>query len=258
MELPDALIAAFPPSATLLLDLARRQTDDVMLAEIARADYGCQADEMMAELRPIRDMGVVPAVIPWQLWEVLELTRYSNPESPNPPPFEPGPTGRRGHLTRLFACAVLLRAEAEHEEDDVTWDSTLAQCLASAKVLGEEMSDAAARFLTYRVTRRDKRCPEPTLLALGLLILAARLRAGRIAEPVLGTIADWVLARESLERVEFPPNPGEPRPSWFSLQVGFWQPLAAELSDVAKAVRDDVVQTNLQLCALLLEPNLSW
>src|SRR4029077_11198042 len=112
MEIPAALIAAFPPSADLLLERARQQTDDAMLEEIARADYGFEADELIVELRAIRDEGIVPDQMRWQLVEVLELTRFSNPERPNLPPFEPGPTGPRGHQTRLFACAVLLRAAA--------------------------------------------------------------------------------------------------------------------------------------------------
>jgi hypothetical protein len=119
MVIPAELIAAFPPSAELLLERARRQVDDAMLLDIAGADYGWMADEMMAELRPIRDKGVMPARMPWMLSEVLALTQFSDPDAPNAPPFEPGPTGRRGHLTRLFACAVLLRAEAELPDEVV-------------------------------------------------------------------------------------------------------------------------------------------
>ncbi len=124
---PATLIAAFPPSAELLLERARHRTDDAMLREFAEADYGWRADEVMVELRPIRDKGGVPAPMPWKLSEVLTLTQFSNPEAPNLPPFKPGPTGRRGHQTRLFACAVLLRAEAElpHEGVNTTPDSAL-------------------------------------------------------------------------------------------------------------------------------------
>ncbi len=73
MEIPDALLAAFPPSLDVLLDRSRRQTDNAMLMDIARADYGLEADEMMAELRPIRDTGVVPSPMSWMLNEVLTL-----------------------------------------------------------------------------------------------------------------------------------------------------------------------------------------
>jgi hypothetical protein len=255
LGIPASLLAAFPPSASLLLDRARRRTDDAMLTDIARADYGLEAEEMMAELRPIRDSGIVPSPLPWMLIEVLTLTQYSNPDVPNAPPFEPGPTGLRGHQTRLFACAVLLRAEAEmpHEGSFIATDSALAQCLVSANMLGEEMSEAAACYLTWRIPRQENG-PESLLFALGLLILATRLRHGRLTGPNLGTIAEWVLAIESLERGEFPPNRANPRPLPFSLQAGFWQPLAAELKHGAGSIREDHIRIDLQLCGLLLEP----
>ncbi len=119
------------------------------------------------------------------------------------------------------------------------------------------MSEAVARFLTWRISRQESGS-ESLLFALGLLILATRLRSGRLAEPILGTIADWVLAQESLERQEFPADPADPRPLPFSLQSGFWEPLAAELRAEAEAIREIDVRTNLQLCALLLEPGSIW
>ena len=254
MGVPASLLAAFPPSVALLLDRARRKTDDAMLMDIAMADYGLEADEMMAELRPIRDAGVVPLPLPGMLSEVLTLTHYSNPDAPNAPPFEPGPTGLRGHQARLFACAVLLRAEAElpREGAQIATDSALAQCLVSANVLGEEMSEAAACYLTWRMSRQETG-PELLLFALGLLILATRLRSGRLTEPNLGTTAEWVLAIESLERAEFPPNHAGPRPLPFSVQAGFWQPLVAELKKGAEMILDDDIRTDLQLCGLLLD-----
>ena len=167
MDIPFALIAAFPPSADLLLDRARRHVNDEMLVEIARADYGNRADEMLAELRPIRDKGIIPSPMQWLLGEVLELTRLCDPEHPNAPPFEPGPSGFRGHQTRLFACAVLFRAVAEPASgyDDSSSDSTLAIALASAKVLGDEMSEAIGCFLTWQLSaRKDKpnQCSSPS------------------------------------------------------------------------------------------------
>jgi hypothetical protein len=256
MDIPAALIAAFPPSADLLLDRARRRIDDTMLMEIARADYGHMAVEMLAELRPIRDKGIMPAPIHGQLREVLSLTRWCNPEAPSAPPFEPGPSGQRGHQIRLFVCAVLLRAAAEPTNQylDYAEDSTLAQCLASARVLGIEMSEAAAGFLTWRIPRMEN-CSDPLLFALGLLILATRLRSGRIADPVLGSLAKWVLAEEERYRQAFPWDPTYPLPIAFSLQAGLWRPLATELIDETTTIRDDDVRTNLQLCELLLEPS---
>src|SRR5260221_13417688 len=103
MNIPHALVTAFPPSNRLLLDVSRQQIDDGMLAEIAAADYGIDADRHLASLRPIRDTGVVPQFIGWHPAEVLELIRWSDPENPE---HKPGSTGRRGHQMRAFSCAV--------------------------------------------------------------------------------------------------------------------------------------------------------
>jgi hypothetical protein len=94
MDIPVELIAVFPPLPDLLLDRARRQVDDGMLLEIARADYGHMADEMLAELLPIREKGIVPAPMHGQLAEVLSLSRWSNPEVQNRDSFEPRPAKR--------------------------------------------------------------------------------------------------------------------------------------------------------------------
>ena len=80
-----------------------------MLKVIANADYGVGGASDDEGNRPIRDTGIVPSRPSFMLCEVLRLTMYSNPEVPNSPPFEPGPTGIRGHQTRLFACTMLLR-----------------------------------------------------------------------------------------------------------------------------------------------------
>ncbi len=201
MDIPAEILTAFPPSADLLLDCARREIDDAMLMEIARADYGHRADEMFVELRGIRDNGIIPSPIEFWLGEVLSLTRWSNPDKPNDPRLEPRLTGRRGHQIRLFVCAALLRAVAEpaNENADQSDECSLAQGLVSARVLGEEISEAAARFLTWRVPQMEL-CGNRPLFALGLLILAARLRSGRFADQTLGTLADWVIAEESLYR----------------------------------------------------------
>jgi hypothetical protein len=254
MPIPTALLTAFPPSADLLLDCVRRHTDDATLMEVAGADYGYKADDRMEELRPIRDDGVIPAQMGFRLAEVLRLTRWCTPEKPDSHPFAPGPTGRSGHFARMFACAVLLRARAEpaNEHLDTADDATLAQCLASAKVLGEEFSLAAARFLTWRIPSIALD-PDPLWFMLGLLLLAVRLRSGRFADSVLGEVADWVMEAEARFREENPSNPANPMPAPFGVQSGFWQPLAAELSSEAEAIATANIREKLQLCGLLLE-----
>lgn len=262
MDVPASLLLVFPPSANLLFERARRHTSDEMLWEIAKADYGIRADEVMPELRAIRDSGVVPYPMSRTLGEVLNLTHYCNPDVPELPPFEPGPSGLRGHQTRLFACSVFLQIKVDRPEEDayLPLDSALAQALVSAGVVGEPMSEAAACYLTWRLTREGieplllaMRChenPEPLLAAFGLLVLAVRLRSGRFAEPELGEVARWVLEREWLERREFPLDP---RPQPFSVHSGFWQPLVEELRTEAEAIREAETRVNLQLCGMLLD-----
>jgi hypothetical protein len=57
----------FPPDPDLLLDRTRKLVDDESLGEIARADYGQQADEMYVLLRSIRDTGQLPSPFVGQL-----------------------------------------------------------------------------------------------------------------------------------------------------------------------------------------------
>lgn len=250
MEIPRPLIREFPPSETLLLERARRHVDDAMLVDIARADYGNMADEMFVELRPIRDIGHIPYPPSWMLHEVLVLTRWVDPERPKPPPFEPGPTGIRGHYTRLFACAVILQGSYEEEID-----STLAQALKSAIVLGIEMCEAIGSYLTWwHLNKASESFDDDRMFAaVSLLLLAVRLRAGRFNDRELSAIAAWVLSKEVTYPLSDPENPF-PRPAAFSLQQGFWQDFADELLNVAKTMAEKD-REYIELCAQLLKPS---
>jgi hypothetical protein len=247
MNPPPALLAAFPPSAHVLLDVTRRQVDDSMLVEIAEADYLSNRNEHLAALRPIRDHGIVPIPLDEPPAEVLQLIRWSDPENRAP---KPGSTGRRGHQMRAFACAVLLRAEMESYSDSVP-DATLAQCLVSAKVLDEQTSEAAARFLTWAVPRVG---PNDNMLffALGLLIVATRLRAGRFEDVILGDTADWVLAQESELRELFGFDSLTP---FLPYGIGFWEQRATELIHEAAEIRTASVRDTLEFIgAMMLDP----
>ena len=49
-----------------------------------------------------------------------------------------------------------------------------------------------------------------------------------------------------------PFNPSNPRPDPFSLLMGFWKPLAAELLGNAKTIQADDVRNNLELIATFI------
>lgn len=79
--------------------------DDSMLVEIASADYHRDIAKHLAALRPIRDQGLVPYDMEWEPEEVLELTRWIQPEQSN---GLPNGQEERDHLMRAFACGALL------------------------------------------------------------------------------------------------------------------------------------------------------
>ena len=54
MQIPPALLTAFPPSRQLLLDVVRRQIDEGMLREIAEADYAPRRGAQVADAFTIR------------------------------------------------------------------------------------------------------------------------------------------------------------------------------------------------------------
>lgn len=255
MNLPIEILTLFPPSETLLLDRLRPVIDDEMLMVISRADYGMGADDAFAFLRPIRDTGIVPQHLPSDVGEVLALTRWSSPESPNQPPFEPGPAGLPGHQTRLFACALLLMPSGEPRSEDYAPgdDSTLAACLESAGVLGESMNEALGSFLTWQIPLL-KFSGHFIYFPLALLVLASRLRKVRVTDETLGSLAELVLAVDSYDRSAFPEDSGNPQPAAFSVLRGAWKSLGEELQTVAASITAKDVRTNLELCATLLDP----
>jgi hypothetical protein len=84
------------------------------------------------------------------------------------------------------------------------------------------------------------------------LIIAARLRPRGIDDTTLGGLAEWVLAEETFERRDRQWNRTEAPPAAFSIQHGFWQPLAVELKDHAAAMPAGEARTNLELCAMIV------
>ena len=75
------LVQAISPDGDALLRSISRQIDDRLLERIARIDYGMEFDNNLAELRLIRDRGLIKKPLPWPPREVLNLTRWSEPSS---------------------------------------------------------------------------------------------------------------------------------------------------------------------------------
>lgn len=244
MNLPPDLLAAFPPSKTALLDRVRRDVDDDMLRVISRADYGERADELLPQLVQFRDTGQLPEPMEFWLHEVLALTRWCDPDRPELSSFGYSPNGISGHWTRLFVCAALLRADAEPAvdvEDGAT--STLAQLLVSASVMESSVNEVIGQFLTWRLMEVDRPWEEP-VFALALLVVAVRLRVGRLSEQTIGVFAERVLVSDAIHQVQY---------GALKFWQQHWSPLTAELRHEAAAFTDAVVREDLLLCAGLIE-----
>ncbi len=249
MVLPDVLISRFPPSPTRLFDLARAQVNDSMLWEIANADYGNIASETFAELLQIRNDGVIPTPMSNHLDEAITLTRWCQPERLNQPLFQPGPTGITEHKIRIFACAVIMRADSEPATRfrDIATDSTIANCLVSAGILGDDFNEALASFLTCQYRCSD----DPMSYGLALLTIVLRLQHHLKPVSALSELVGWILALDSAHS-SLHQGFEEPEPLPFSLMQGHWQPIAREIKERAATIKSPALREDVQLCAVLL------
>ncbi len=184
------LLAQVRPDEFALRARVAPQLDASMLDRIAAADYGVDVDRYRCALTELLTAPWWLDALEWDPREVLELTRWSEPEkSP-----DPGAAGRRGHLMRIFACLVLVRVETRGGGPS----DSLAPLVASALELGPPVLDDALRYLAWcRLHEPGDWRLEPAerpFLTFGLLLLATVTRA----EPdLLGGLAHVLL--EELE-----------------------------------------------------------
>ena len=194
------LFAPFKPDGDALLRRIAPHINDAMLEDIAAADYGLDVPEHLAELRKVRD-GIIARPLRWQPREVLELTRWSEPDAVDRAGREGEMTGRRGHWTRAFACAALIRAYGDEETREIIhfgFDSTLMQLLESLQRLNAGFEDEAMAAVAWFIPRlRDELLTEDEIpfLGLGLLVLAVRSDRA-VADSAILALTQWLLAAE--------------------------------------------------------------
>ncbi len=187
-----ALLTHFRPSSTELLDLLRRHITTRMLKEIAEADGGYKLDEHYQALRRIHDSGKVPVRLEWYPREVLDLALWGFPS----------PNDTRGHLKRAFCCAVLLRAGADPENEGYIFgeNDTLAPLVESVCLLGRHYTEAALRFVCWRLLNSSLLNEERPFFALAVLLLCVQLQLGRKELAYLLRLIAWVEAEEACAR----------------------------------------------------------
>jgi hypothetical protein len=192
----ERLLAPLHPDEHALVPLFRANIDESMLREIAEADYGWKADACHVLLQHAWNTGGA-ASDDYDLREVLELIRWSEPEDPA---WSPGGQGARGHWMRLFACAQLLRLAAKYSATFSSECDTLAQFVSSAIELGRDVARPAAGFLAWRFLARPPDNEDRAFLAFAILLLAASLERGEDRGPWLKELASWVEDEESMAR----------------------------------------------------------
>ncbi len=245
MDLPAAILKTYPPSKDRLLEQVNPAIDNAMLREIAMADNGYKWEAMYEMLRLIRDRKQFPQPIDFDLREVLSLTRWSDPDAPNQPPFPPGPSGITGHWIRFYACALLF---FDHEDPCDSYDSSLAIALGSSRWLGEDVNVALLRFLTHRYDEWDY-VHQQSYTLLGILMLLLRYPGEKVKEGDLEALADQLLDRDKTQ-VDFDWN--DLRPDALSIQQGFWKPTIAELTQQSEKVGSERLKEKLLLCSLIV------
>ncbi len=195
------LLSSYAPSQWTLFDWLSSRIDDALLAEIAAADYGMNKDLHFAALRLIREQKLISVPLEWEPREVLELTRWSEPDQPYRKPLpnvpEP-PSGMEGHLIRAFSCTVLLLAAGEDKQLEYVHgeNGTLIQLVASALELGREAQELTRRFLCWRMLPLITTEGERPFFVLAVLFLSASLFEDGGRSTDLLTLSEWVVAEE--------------------------------------------------------------
>ena len=172
--MPSKSFKPVDPTDEPLMRLVVKHVDDSMLREISQTDYGMDVDAHLRALNAVKT-GTLPAPMPWEPREVLELIRWSEPDDLK---WKPGSPSERGHWMRLFSCAVLLRAASEPENDGYFTgeDSTIIQFVDSAIKLGKKSSQAALSFLLWCKQYRESNDGDTGYFAEAILCLAVLLR----------------------------------------------------------------------------------
>jgi len=193
------LLKQFNPAVEPLLDLVSQATDDAMLQEIARADYGQDFDQHRAQLIAIKN-GVIHAPMEWHPREVLELTRWLEVKATACENSQ-----LRTHRMKLFACMALLHADVNPKNEEAYhWseDATVIQLVESALRLGKATAQATLSFCCWcMLQERADEEAENCLLALGVLLLSVSLHQCNIktaeglvvaSEPEYVELTDWL------------------------------------------------------------------
>jgi hypothetical protein len=202
LNIPPLLRDRLTTSPVAWMDWLCPQIDEAMLAEIAAADYGYRADEYLAALRRLRDNRRIPDSLNDVPLEVLELIRASEPDDPA---WTPGRPGRRGHLLRLFCCALLLAVAGNAQlRQYIDAEPALRQLTDSAVGLGNAAIGTMLPLVCWCVPTLTPDDSDRPFFALSILLLASALYRDEGDGPLLKQLCHWVIAEEAHIRATLP------------------------------------------------------
>jgi hypothetical protein len=190
------LLNRFGPEPDILLRAISPHISDEMLEVISTADYGYRADEHLVALRQIRDTGNFPNALKWCPMEVLELTRWSEPEDPN---WKPGRTGEFGQWMRAFSCAAILRAEHDpwqYHYNDSSTDSTVIQLTMSLQALPVDLNRQAAHHFAWLILNSEPEGTNDSIREYGVALIWFSLQlTPHVPDADLIALAEWTTRR---------------------------------------------------------------
>ncbi|WP_245433049.1 hypothetical protein [Rhizobium sp. L43] len=138
-----------PSDPTSLLKTVAGLLDEGDLRIIAGADYGNDTEEHLARLIDIVRLYELPSPLQWHPREVLELTRWSEPQQQDP--------GMAARISRqcAFACTVLLLSYGDARNAGASYGSnqTLINLLGSLEALGLGVEDDVLSLLSWLIPR---------------------------------------------------------------------------------------------------------
>lgn len=179
----------FQPNGRLLIDRLGSQIDDLMLCEIAAADYSQNLDANLAALKKMRDEGFVPDHH-WIPLEVLKLIRWSEPIN----------NDNRSHWMRAFCCASLLHTAIEKDIYVLREaNETVIILLSSVNELGIGLHEEAGSLFSSLVKHGTDKGFGNEDAFLGIAILECALSIKRVSDDEIIALCKWIVDREEAQ-----------------------------------------------------------
>ena len=266
-------LKTFKPDGDALLRRISPHIDDAMLELITNEDPvggDARLAKFINALRDIRAGGDLKKQSDFASWDefrdqdVTEMLRWSSPAEPDTDENIDTWRGTRGHWTRAFACAVLLRSYADREIRLTAignYNNAIIQLIESVRRLDAGLEPETMAALAWFIMRAagdpfvDEVEPDQTAFAgVGILWLAINPK-NMVSQETIMALTDWLMAEEKRAFEERGGSVGDFPTHWLFRTTFFdgdrekWMAIGSELSayQVAGPCGDAVRDVGLRL-----------